>query len=182
IETPASAPVDRPAAGTKPRVLLADDNADMREHVGRILGDDYDVVTARDGLEALELIRRARPDLLLSDIMMPGCDGFDLLRAVRAGAETQTLPVIFISARAGEEMRLEGLDAGADDYLVKPFTANELRARVGTHVKMSIARRRAMEREATLREEAERARDQAIQVLESITDAFLALDKNWTIT
>jgi len=167
--------------GTKPRILLADDNADMREHVSRILGADYDVATARDGREALELIRRHAPDLLLSDVMMPGLDGLDLLQAVRAEAQTHTLPVIFLSARAGEEMRLEGLHAGADDYLVKPFTAAELRARVGTHVQMAIARRRAAEREMALRAEAEAARDQAISVLESITDGFIALDSEWRV-
>jgi PAS domain S-box-containing protein len=144
-----------------PRVLLADDNADMREHVSRILGAEYDVVTAKDGEEAWELIRRDPPDLLVSDLMMPGLDGFALLHAVRSEPRTHTLPVIFLSARAGQEMRIEGLQAGADDYLVKPFTAAELRARVGTHVQMALARRRATEREAALRAEAEAARDEA---------------------
>jgi PAS domain S-box-containing protein len=169
-------------AGTRPRVLLADDNADMREHIARILGNDYELVTASDGRQALELLRRDPPDLLLTDIMMPGLDGFGLLRAVRSNPKTSTLPVIFVSARAGEEMRVEGLEAGADDYLVKPFTANELRARVNAHVQMALARRRASEREAELRAEAEAARDHAVNVLESITDGFLALDGEWRVT
>ena len=114
----------------RPRVLLADDNADMRDYIAHILGDDYDLVIAHDGQQALELLRQNPPDLLLTDIMMPGLDGLALLRAVRSDPATAALPVIFLSARAGEEMRVEGLDAGADDYLVKPFTANELRARV----------------------------------------------------
>ncbi len=173
-----------PASGqaVRPRIVLADDNADMREHVSRTLGDEYEILTANDGKEALELIRRNPPDLLLTDVMMPGCDGFDLLRAVRNDDRTHTLPVIFLSARAGEEMRVEGIEAGADDYLVKPFTANELRARVRTHIRMAIARRRATEREAALRAEAEAARDRAISVLESITDGFIALDRDWRIT
>ena len=170
------------AAGPKPRILLADDNADMREHVSRILGSDFEVATARDGNEALDLLRRDPPDVLVSDIMMPGLDGFQLLHAVRAHARLRTLPVIFISARAGEEMRIEGLEAGADDYLVKPFTASELRARVGAHARMAIARREAAGREAALRAEAEQARDKAASVLESITDAFVALDRNWRFT
>jgi PAS domain S-box-containing protein len=169
------------ASGTRPRIVLADDNPDMREHVRRILGAEYDVVIARNGGEALDEIRRHPPDLVLSDVMMPEVDGFDLLRALRRDPGTQALPIIFLSARAGEEMRVEGLLAGADDYLVKPFTASELLARVGTHVKMSVARRQAMEREAVLRAEAEQARDQATNVLESITDAFLGMDKDWKI-
>ncbi len=167
---------------TRLRVLLADDNADMREHVSRILGPDFDVITARDGEEALELIRRNPPDVLLSDIMMPRMDGLELLQAVRGDAQLRTLPVIFLSARAGEEMRNEGLQAGADDYLVKPFTASELRARVETHARMAVTRRRALERESALRAQAEQARDQVENILESITDAFVALDKQWRIT
>ena len=166
----------------RPRVLLADDNADMRDYITRILGDHYDLVVANDGHQALDILRRDPPDLLLTDIMMPGLDGFALLGAVRSDPATAALPVIFVSARAGEEMRVEGLEAGADDYLVKPFTANELRARVRAHVQMAIARRRAAEREAELRAEAEAARDRAVNVLESITDGFVALDRDWRIT
>ncbi len=169
-------------ASQKPRILIADDNADMREHVAHILMDEYELESARDGEEALRLLRRNPPDLLLSDIMMPGLDGFGLLQAVRADPALSTLPVIFLSARAGEEMRIEGLEAGADDYLVKPFTANELRARANTHVQMAKARRAAAEREAVLRAEAEAARDEVIDVLESVTDGFIALDENWRIT
>ena len=168
--------------GGKPRVLLADDNADMREHVSHILGDAYEVVTAGDGEEALRLLRQDPPDLLLSDVMMPRLDGLGLLREIRADVTLQTLPVIFLSARAGEDMRVEGLRAGADDYLVKPFTANELNARVGTHIQMALTRRRAIERESSLRAEAEAARDEVFNVLESITDGFIALDDEWRIT
>ena len=168
--------------GTRTRILLADDNADMREHVANILGQEYDVVVAEDGRQVLDLIRQDPPDLLITDIMMPGLDGFGLLRAVREADRTRTLPVIFISARAGEEMQVEGLQAGADDYLVKPFTANELRARVAAHVQMALARRRAAEKEAALRAEAEAARDRVTDILESITDGFVALDRGWRLT
>ena len=163
--------------------LFADDNDDMRDHaISRILGAEYDLITAKDGIEALEIIRENPPDLLLSDIMMPGLDGLGLLQAVRGDPRTEMLPVIFLSARAGEEMSVEGLRAGADDYLVKPFTVAELLARVGTHLKMAIARRNATEREAALRAEAEAARDHAIAVVEGITDGFLALDRDWRVT
>ena len=165
-----------------PAFLIADDNADMREYMSRILGDEYDLAIASDGRQALDIIHRQPPDLLLTDIMMPGLDGLGLLRAVRSNPATGTLPVIFVSARAGEEMRVEGLEAGADDYLVKPFTAGELRARVGTHVQMALMRRRASQREAELRAEAETARDRAQNVLESITDGFVSLDPDWRVT
>lgn len=167
---------------TKARILLAEDNADMREHIARILSEDYEIDAAEDGEQALQLVRAHPPDLLLSDVMMPKLDGFELLQAVRADAGLQTLPVILISARAGEEARIEGVRAGADDYLIKPFTAYELRARVKAHMEMAFARRRAIEQQSTLRTEAESARDQVVRLLESITDGFIALDSDWRLT
>jgi len=126
---------------TRPRILWADDNADMREYVGRLLGDDYEVTSVPDGQAALEAARVAPPDLVLSDVMMPKLDGLGLLRALRADDRTRRLPVILLSARAGEESAIDGLNAGADDYLMKPFTARELLARVRTHVQLARYRR-----------------------------------------
>jgi signal transduction histidine kinase len=123
------------------RVLWADDNADMRDYVQRLLAERYDVITVADGRAALIAAHEKRPDLVLTDIMMPGLDGFGLLRELRGNARTRTIPVILLSARAGEESALEGLDAGADDYLAKPFSAQELLARVRTHLEMSEIRR-----------------------------------------
>jgi len=160
-------------------VLVADDNADMREYVARLLAAHYQVETAADGEEALARILAHPPDLVLSDIMMPGLDGFGLLQALRTKPETRALPVILLSARAGEEAGVEGLGAGASDYLVKPFTARELLGRVGAHLEMARVRKQAAAREAQLRAEAESARDEAIGVLESITDAFAAFDREW---
>ncbi len=131
------------------RILLADDNADMREYVRRLLEERYQVVTVSNGEEALTSAVADPPDLILSDIMMPGLDGFGLLTELRARAETKTIPIVLLSARAGEESRVEGLGAGADDYLIKPFTARELLARVAAHLSM---RRRRMEAEEALRE------------------------------
>ncbi len=131
-----------PAAnGPRARVLLADDNADMREYVRRLLGERYEVVACADGMAALKAAREQKPDLVLSDIMMPRLDGFGLLRELRAGDRTLHLPVILLSARAGEESAVEGLHAGADDYLTKPFSARELLARVHTHLELARARR-----------------------------------------
>ena len=126
---------------SRARILLADDNADMRHYISGILGEVYDVLAVPDGQAALEAARAAPPDLVLSDIMMPRLDGFGLVKAIRADERTRTLPIILVSARAGEESAVESLDAGADDFLVKPFSARELLARVRTHVDLSRLRR-----------------------------------------
>jgi signal transduction histidine kinase len=128
-------------APAQPRVLLVDDNSDLRTYVSTLLAPFYQVLTAVDGQEALELIEEQRPDIVISDIMMPRLDGFALVQALRAMPGTRTLPVILLSARAGEEASIEGLDAGADDYLVKPFSAKELLARVRTHLELARVRR-----------------------------------------
>lgn len=128
------------------RILFADDNADMREYVSRLLRQRYNVQAVSDGQAALTAARASRPDLILSDVMMPGMDGFELLQALRADPETRTLPVILLSARAGEEAKIEGMEAGADDYLIKPFSARELLARVGAHLEMARIRKEAEQR------------------------------------
>jgi signal transduction histidine kinase len=119
------------------RILLAEDNADMRGYVKRLLGDRYHVEVVGDGEAALAEIRRNPPDLVLTDVMMPRLDGFQLLQALRGDPTLSTIPVILLSARAGEDARIEGMQAGADDYIVKPFTARELLARVTAHLAMS---------------------------------------------
>ncbi len=124
-------------------VLIADDNADMRDYVRRLLADRFRVILAGDGEYAFELAMTAKPDLILSDVMMPRLDGFGLLQKIRSVPSLRNTPVIFLSARAGEEARIEGLDAGADDYLVKPFSAKELIVRVSNHIRISKARRQA---------------------------------------
>jgi signal transduction histidine kinase len=140
------------AAGGGERVLLADDNADMRNYVRRLLvAEGYQVEAVTDGEAALAAARRELPDLVLSDVMMPRLDGFGLLRALRADPALRDLPVLLLSARAGEEARVEGLDVGADDYLTKPFSARELLARVAGNLRLADSRRqsaRALEEEA----------------------------------
>ena len=143
------------------RVLLADDNADMREYVRRLLGARYEVEAVADGSAALRAARERRPDLVLTDVMMPGLDGFALLGELRADERLRTVPVIMLSARAGEEARIEGLESGADDYLIKPFSAKELLARVATHLGMAQVRKRA---EQALRE-ADRRKDEFLAML-----------------
>ncbi|HVJ52339.1 MAG TPA: ATP-binding protein [Aliidongia sp.] len=130
--------------GVGKRVLVADDNADMRDYVRRLLNaQGYEVESVGDGEAALAAARARTPDLVLSDVMMPKLDGFGLLRAIRGEAAIAGTPVILLSARAGEEAKVEGLDAGADDYLIKPFAARELLARVSANIQMSRVRREA---------------------------------------
>jgi len=120
-----------------PRIVFADDNADMREYVSRLLRTYYDVQTVSDGRAALDAVKARRPDMVLTDVMMPRMDGFELLQALRANPQTKTIPVILLSARAGEEATIEGMEAGADDYLVKPFNARELLARIRSHLEIA---------------------------------------------
>src|SRR6185295_11603366 len=131
-----------------PRVLLADDNADLREYARRLLSEHYEVHVVADGQAALEAARQLRPELIVSDVMMPRLDGFGLIREVRADPQLRATPIILLSARAGEESRIEGLDRGADDYLVKPFSARELLVRAGTLIRSAELRRRAEEARA----------------------------------
>jgi signal transduction histidine kinase len=138
---PADHPVEhRPAPAESGRILVVDDNADMREYLSRLLRPFWEVEAVGDGQAVLASVRVRPPDLILSDVMMPGLNGFALLRQLRSDSKTRTVPVLLLSARAGEEAVLEGLDQGADDYLAKPFTAQELHARVRTHLTMARAR------------------------------------------
>ncbi len=116
-------------AADEPLVLVVEDNADVREYVASILGAHYRIATARDGQEGLERARELQPDLLISDVMMPRMDGNELCRAIKQDAHLDHIPVVLLTARATQEMKIEGLEVGADDYLAKPFNARELLAR-----------------------------------------------------
>jgi len=124
---------------------LADDNADMRHYVVRLLSEHHQIEAVPDGEAALAAARERPPDLILTDVMMPRLDGFGLLRELRADPRTRNVPVIILSARAGEESRVEGMKAGADDYLSKPFSARELQVRVMAHLQSARMRREASE-------------------------------------
>ncbi len=141
----AAPPVAERSAGkagsrARGRILLADDNADMRGYVRRLLAERFEVEAVANGRAALEAIRRDPPDLILSDVMMPELDGFELLARVRADPALRETPFLILSARAGEEARIEGARAGADDYVSKPFSARELLARVESHLKVTRER------------------------------------------
>ena len=159
-----STPAAPSEAGSPERILVVDDNADMRNYLLRLLQDRWQVETASDGAAALERIHQQPPDLVVADIMMPRLDGLELLRRVRNEAATAQIPVLLLSARAGEEASVGGLRAGADDYLVKPFSRHELLARIES--RLATARQHAAERQA---------RAQAEQTIKAREEFFAAL-------
>ncbi|MGQ0624241.1 MAG: response regulator [Sporichthyaceae bacterium] len=161
-----STAVQSPGQG-RARVLIAEDNADMRMYLCDVLGGEFDVEAVADGEAALFAARRVAPDLLLSDVMMPGLDGFALLAEIRNDPDLRTLPVILLSARAGQESSVEGLAAGADDYIAKPFSSIDLLARV----------------QANLERAGERTRDLAWRnaMLSSLSDGVMIADADGTI-
>jgi PAS domain S-box-containing protein len=146
----------------RPRILFADDNADMRQYVSRLLGERYEVETAADGKAAFDMALSNPPSLILSDVMMPVLDGFEFLKAIRGDDRTRRIPIILLSARAGEESRVEGMQAGADDYLIKPFSARELLARVSARIEISRLQRENEKR--------------VLDILETLSDGCYILD------
>ena len=165
----------------KPRILFVEDEPTLRIHVSERLSDEYYVDTAGNGMEALTAVLRAKPDIIVTDIVMPGMDGVELVKTLRSAPSTQSIPVLLISGHAPEDRRVESFREGADGYLATPYSERELRALIGSMIHSARQRAEAMRREAT--EEAERRvhADRA-GLLESITDAFFALDRSWRFT
>jgi PAS domain S-box-containing protein len=163
--TGAPAEVPAPAGATaRPRIVLADDNADMRDYIRHLLADSYEVEAVADGLAAYEAVRDRGADLVLGDVMMPRLGGLGLLRRLREDKALAGVPIILLSARAGEAARIEGMDAGADDYIEKPFAARELLARVAA--RLEVARlRSAWASELRLRDKQLRAVTDSAPVL-----------------
>ena len=159
-------------------ILLADDNADIRDYVRRLLGIHYSVEAVDSGAAALNAAVARKPDLVITDIMMPEIDGMQLLQALRADARTRSVPVILLSARAGEEAAIEGLAAGADDYLVKPFSARELLARVKSHLEIARMRNEATMRVRQHTDHLQKLAQAALQ----INSTFSAEEILWLIT
>jgi PAS domain S-box-containing protein len=159
-----------------PHILLVDDNADMREYLTRILSEHVHVEAFADGASALAAVQERVPDLVLTDVMMPGLDGFELLRALRTNPRTREVPIILLSARAGEEAVIEGLEAGADDYLIKPFSAQELVSRVNGHLQMAQLRLEALYQERTLN----RRKDELLSTVSHELNTPLVAILGWT--
>ncbi|GGQ80194.1 histidine kinase [Streptomyces flaveolus] len=167
--TGAGSPGQASGPAVPARILIADDNADMRGYLTRLLhGAGYRVDTVDDGLAALQAVRADAPDLVISDVMMPGLDGLALVSTLRTDPRTASVPVLLLSARAGQEASIEGLRAGADDYLVKPFAAAELLARVRANVEL-----------ARLRNHQARWRS---ALIDSLQEAFFVCDEDGAVT
>src|SRR3954463_3417165 len=158
-------------ATVKPRVLFVEDEATLRNHFAERLTDEYVVDVAGNGNEALLAVMRAKPALVVTDIIMPDMDGVELLKTLRQTPTTRNIPVLLISGLAADEHRIEGFEEGADGFLAKPYTERELRALRGAMIRSASRRAEAAGREA--REKAEqRAMAERAVLLESITDAF----------
>jgi len=172
----------RPAVRSTPRILLADDNADMRQYVQRLLTSGYEVEPVGDGEAALTAAWKNPPDLVLTGVMMPHLDGFELLQALRSDPRTRSIPVIMLSARAGEETQVEGLEAGADDYLIKPFSARELLARVRNLVMVKRTRDALQQELATHNEDLSQLTQELIasrQTLQQSVEAQGRSERRW---
>ena len=155
------------------RILVVDDNADMREYIARLLSPRWRVDTAASGASALEKLRHEPFDLVITDVMMPEVDGLELVRGIRSDPALAALPVLMLSARAGEEARIEGLEAGADDYLVKPFGARELVAQVKSQLTILRTRRAAAREREGLLENERVARQEAQLQREHLYSLFM---------
>ncbi len=176
---PATPPTDRAAAPEDDRqlVLIADDNADMRAHLERVLSPTWRTFLVGDGESALNATRQLHPDLIVTDVMMPGIDGFGLVAAIRADPDLATTPIVMLSARAGAEAVTEGFAGGADDYLLKPFRSRDLIDRVAARLS-GAARERANRRlgNAEALRAAQLAQlDSALQTSDCVTNIVVAL-------
>ena len=158
---------------SRPLVLVADDNADMRQYLVRLLGTRYRIDAVPNGEAALAALRERLPDLILTDVMMPLLDGFGLLQALRTDPRTRAVPVVMLSARAGEESRIEVMQEGADDYLVKPFSGRELVARVSAHIQMARMRRESVEAIAA-------SEEQFRALIKARSDVVYRMNADWT--
>jgi signal transduction histidine kinase/CheY-like chemotaxis protein len=160
-------------AAPSANILIADDNADMREYLVRLLGPHHRLEIAGDGEAALALALARPPDLVITDIMMPKLDGIELVKAIREDPSLRDVPVITLSARAGREARVEGTVAGADDYLVKPFSGRELIASVANNLRLA-----ALRRESTAALQSSEARFRAL--VNATSDVVYRMSADWT--
>jgi len=150
-----------------PEILIAEDNPDMRDLLAMLVGREFRVRTARNGREALEAIRQSPPDLVLSDVMMPELSGTELCRAIKGDAETRRIPVVLVTSKAEREMKIEGLELGADDYVTKPFHPRELLARVRSLVRVASLQRELSLQNAELERALGELKQAEVQLVQS---------------
>jgi len=155
------------APANAPEVLIAEDNPDMRELLAMIVGREFRIRVTSNGREALEALGESAPDLVLSDVMMPEMSGIDLCKAIKENAETQAIPVILVTSKAEREMKIEGLERGADDYVTKPFHPRELLARVRSLVRVRGLQKVLAERNETLERALRELKQAEVQLVQS---------------
>jgi PAS domain S-box-containing protein len=165
----------------RPRILFVEDEVIVRQHLAQQLASDYTVEAVGDGAEALRAILRTRPDLIVTDLVMPGLDGVELVKTLRETPSTSTIPILMVSGRAPDELRLEGFKVGADSFLAKPYTERELRVRIRSMLEAAQRHIAAARKEAQERAANEAVRERAA-LLESISDGFYAVDRDWRVT
>ncbi len=165
-----------------PRIIVADDDPMMCDCLERLLSERYRVETVADGVAAMAAIDRQPPDLVLTDILMPNLNGLELLRSIRANPATQDLPMILLSAHGDEESRIAGLEAGADDYIIKPFSSRELVARVDATLRLVRLRLSARDRERALQQENDTVRAKLDRIVANINNGFATFDRQWRYT
>jgi DNA-binding response OmpR family regulator len=169
---------DPQAPKSKARILFVEDEATLRDHLADKLSDEYVVDTAGNGNEALLAVMRAKPALVVSDIVMPDMDGVELLKTLRQSLGTRAIPVLLISGRAADEYRIEGFEQGADGFLAKPYTERELRALIGSMLRSARSRAESAVRHAreTGRRKNELLVSIAVQLSERLADVSTGLD------
>jgi PAS domain S-box-containing protein len=159
---------------TRPRIVFADDDADMRGYIVKLLSPFYEVEACSNGQQALDAVLKHPPDLVLSDFVMPVMDGAHLVRALKSNPHTAAIPVILLSVRSEADSQIEGLEAGADDYISKPFTTRELLARIKSRLAL-----------VQMREEARLALNRSQQgfqeLLDTASEAILVADREGRI-
>jgi len=155
------------ALASAPEVLIAEDNPDMRALLSMIVGREFRVRVASNGREALEALGESAPDLVLSDVMMPEMSGTDLCKAIKENADTQAIPVVLVTSKAEREMKIEGLERGADDYVTKPFHPRELLARVRSLVRVRGLQKILADRNETLERALRDLKQAEVQLVQS---------------
>jgi signal transduction histidine kinase len=171
VEPPAAVPPTPP----EHTILLIEDNADMRSFIVFQLQDEFEVVQARDGIEGIDLATRRHPDLIISDVMMPGKDGYQVCREIKSDSHTQHIPIILLTAKAELSEKISGLEYGADDYLTKPFNSQELKAKIRSLVQLRRLEREIQHRSDELERTLKMLQDTQTQLVHSEKMAALGL-------
>ncbi len=157
----------------KSTILIADDEPNGRDTLGALLiKENYNLLFASNGIETLEMTRKYKPDLILLDIMMPGMNGYEVCKRIRADEVLAEIPVILVTALDDKESRIEGIESGADDFITKPINSRELRLRIKTITRLDRFRQIHQAYAENLRLEKDLEKEKELNVLKS---AFISI-------